>query len=155
MAAGLTVNRAGLAAREVHFATHPGAATAEASEAAGLDIDAALVASGATVELMQLMERVSPFGQGNPEARFVLPAHRVKFAKLVGDSHVRVMLEGGDGARLDAIAVRAAGQPRGDLLMSAGGMPLHVAGHLRRDTWGGRDRVEMQIEDAADPRRQS
>jgi single-stranded-DNA-specific exonuclease len=38
--------------------------------------------------------------------------------------------------------------------MSAAGMPLHVAGHLRRDTWGGRDRIELQIEDAADPRRQ-
>jgi single-stranded-DNA-specific exonuclease len=155
MAAGLTVGRQNLAVLEAHFLTQLGAATASANEAAGLDIDAALVASGATVELMELMERVSPFGQGNPEARFVLPAHRVKFAKLVGETHVRVLLEGGDGARLDAIAFRAAGQPLGDLLMSAGGMPLHVAGHLRRDTWGGRDRVELQIEDAADPRRQS
>jgi single-stranded-DNA-specific exonuclease len=154
MAAGLTVGRQNLAALEMHFLTQLGIATATANEAAGLDIDAALVASGATVELMDLIERVSPFGQGNPEARFVLPAHRVKFAKIVGDAHARVMLEGGDGARLDAIAFRAAGQPLGDLLMSAGGMPLHVAGHLRRDTWGGRDRVELQIEDAADPRRQ-
>jgi single-stranded-DNA-specific exonuclease len=154
MAAGLTVGRQNLAALEMHFLTQLGIATATANEAAGLDIDAALVASGATVELMDLIERVSPFGQGNPEARFVLPAHRVKFAKIVGDAHARVMLEGGDGARLDAIAFRAAGQPLGDLLMSAGGMPLHVAGHLRRDTWGGRDRAELQIEDAADPRRQ-
>ena len=155
MAAGLTVGRHNLAALEAHFQNQIKAATVTANEAAGLDIDAALVASGATVELMDLMERVSPFGQGNPEARFVLPAHRVKFAKVVGDAHARVLIEGGDGARLDAIAFRAAGQPLGDLLMSAGGMPLHVAGHLRRDTWGGRDRVELQIEDAADPRRQS
>ena len=155
MAAGLTVGRHNLAALEAHFQTQIKAATVTANEAAGLDIDAALVASGATVELMDLMERVSPFGQGNPEARFVLPAHRVKFAKVVGDAHARVLIEGGDGARLDAIAFRAAGQPLGDLLMSTGGMPLHVAGHLRRDTWGGRDRVELQIEDAADPRRQS
>jgi single-stranded-DNA-specific exonuclease len=155
MAAGLTVARQNLAPLEANFLSGLGAATASANDAAGLDIDAALVASGATVELMELMERVSPFGQGNPEARFVLPAHRVKFAKVVGDAHARVLLEGGDGARLDAIAFRAAGQPLGDLLMSAGGMPLHVAGHLRRDTWGGRDRVELQIEDAADPRRQS
>ena len=86
------------------------------ADAAGLDIDAALVASGATPELMDLIERVSPFGQGNSEARFVLPAHRVKFGKIVGDAHIRVLLEGGDGARLDAIAFRAAGQPLGDLL---------------------------------------
>ncbi|WP_041320968.1 single-stranded-DNA-specific exonuclease RecJ [Hyphomicrobium denitrificans] len=154
MAAGLTVGRQNLAALETHFLTQLGTVMVAVNEAAGLDIDAALVASGATVELMDLIERVSPFGQGNPEARFVLPAHRVKFAKVVGDTHARVLLEGGDGARLDAIAFRAAGQPLGDLLMSAGGMPLHVAGHLRRDTWGGRDRVELQIEDAADPRRQ-
>jgi single-stranded-DNA-specific exonuclease len=155
MAAGLTVSRQGLAALEQHLLSHLGASTMSAQDAAGLDIDAALVASGATPELMDMIERVSPFGQGNSEARFVLPAHRVKFAKLVGEAHVRVILEGGDGARLDAIAFRAAGQPLGDTLMSAGGMPLHVAGHLRRDTWGGRDRVELQIEDAADPRRQS
>jgi single-stranded-DNA-specific exonuclease len=155
MAAGLTVSRQGLPALEQHLLSHLGAATTSAQDAAGLDIDAALVASGATPELMDMIERVSPFGQGNSEARFVLPAHRVKFAKLVGEAHVRVILEGGDGARLDAIAFRAAGQPLGDTLMSTGGMPLHVAGHLRRDTWGGRDRVELQIEDAADPRRQS
>ena len=121
---------------------------------AHLDIDASLVASGATPDLMDLIERVSPFGQGNAEARFALPAHRVKFGKIIAGAHVRVILEGGDGSRVDGVAFRAAGQPLGNLLMSASGMPLHVAGHLRRDTWGGRERIEMQIEDAADPRRQ-
>ena len=32
-------------------------------------------------------------------------------------------------------------------------MPLHVAGNLRRDTWDGRDRRELVIEDVADPRK--
>jgi single-stranded-DNA-specific exonuclease len=154
MAAGLTVSRGGLAALEAFLLNHLKSAAARAVEASRLDIDASLIASGATPELMDLIERVSPFGQGNAEARFALPAHRVKFAKLIGESHVRVMLEGGDGTRLDAIAFRAAGQPLGNLLLSAGGMPLHIAGHLRRDTWGGRDRIELQIEDAADPRQQ-
>jgi predicted dehydrogenase len=35
---------------------------------------------------------------------------------------------------------------------ASGGMPLHVAGHLRSDTWGGRDKRELVIEDVADPR---
>jgi single-stranded-DNA-specific exonuclease len=38
--------------------------------------------------------------------------------------------------------------------LSTGGLPLHVAGTLRRETWGGRERIELTIEDAADPRRQ-
>ena len=151
MAAGLTVRRASLAALESFFATRFANSGSDAFAAADLDIDGALVASGATSELVDLVDRAGPFGQGNPQPRFAFPAHRVKFAKVVGDAHVRATLEAGDGARIDAIAFRAAGQPLGDLLLGAGGMPLHVAGSLRRDTWGGRDKIELQIEDAADP----
>jgi len=154
MAAGLTVSRDRLALLEAFLQDHLGSAAQSVGDIAHLDIDASLVASGATSELMELIERVSPFGQGNAEARFALPAHRVKFGKIIADAHIRVILEGGDGSRVDGVAFRAAGQPLGDLLMSASGMPLHVAGHLRKDTWGGRERIEMQIEDAADPRRQ-
>jgi single-stranded-DNA-specific exonuclease len=154
MAAGLTVSRASLAPLEAFLQNQIGVAAQGSGDIAHFDIDASLVASGATPELMDLIERVSPFGQGNAEARFALPAHRVKFGKIIAGAHVRVILEGGDGSRVDGVAFRAAGQPLGDLLTSASGMPLHVAGHLRRDTWGGRERIEMQIEDAADPRRQ-
>jgi single-stranded-DNA-specific exonuclease len=117
-----------------------------------LDIDGALTPASVTDELMALIERAGPFGQGNPEPRFAFPAQRVKFAKVVGDAHVRCVLEGGDGARLDAVAFRSAGQPVGAALLSSAGLPLHIAGHLRRDTWNGRDRRELVIEDVADPR---
>lgn len=123
-------------------------------DAANLEIDGALMPSAANDALIELIERAGPYGQGNPQPRFAFPSHRVKFAKVVGEAHVRCALEAADGTRLDAIAFRAAGQPLGDLLMSAGGMPLHVAGYLRKDTWGGRNRIEVQIDDAADPRRQ-
>ena len=68
---------------------------------------------------------------------------------------MRVTLEAGDGSKLDGIAFRAIGSSVGDLLLGAGGMPLHVAGQLRRDTWGGREKIELQIEDVADPRAQT
>jgi len=42
----------------------------------------------------------------------------------------------------------------GAALLSSAGLPLHVAGNLRRDTWNGREKRELVIEDAADPRRQ-
>ncbi|MEZ5900559.1 MAG: single-stranded-DNA-specific exonuclease RecJ [Hyphomicrobiaceae bacterium] len=152
MAAGLTVKRSNFAALETFLFKALADATSEARLSATLDVDAALVASGASDDLLTLVERAGPFGQGNPQPRFVFPSHRVKFAKIVGDAHVRLMLEAQDGARLEAIAFRAAGQPLGDMLMNAGGLPLHVAGHLRRDTWGGRSRIELSIDDAADPR---
>lgn len=153
MAAGLTVDRNKLEDLKAHFATEIAESARGARERAALEIDGALHPGGATGELVSLLERAGPYGQGNPQPRFAFPAVRVKFAKIVGETHVRCVLEAADASRLDAIAFRAAGQPLGDLLMSTAGMPLHVAGSIRRDTWGGRDRIELTIEDAADPKR--
>jgi single-stranded-DNA-specific exonuclease len=129
-------------------------ATGAARARIALDLDGALTPATVTDEFMDLVERAGPYGQGNPQPRFAFPAHRVKFAKVVGENHVRCVLEAGDGARLDAVAFRAADQPVGTALLGSAGMPLHIAGHLRRDTWNGRDKRELVIEDVADPRRQ-
>jgi len=152
MAAGLTLSRDRLEALRAFLCSEIADSANGVREALALDIDGALVASGVTGELIDLLERAGPYGQGNPQPRFAFPAHRVRFAKIVGEKHVRCVLEAGDGARLDAVAFRAAGEPLGELLMGAGGMPLNVAGTVRRDTWGGREKIELTIEDAADPR---
>lgn len=154
MAAGLTVARDQLEGLETFLHARLRASVGEARARAGLDLDGALTPAGVTDELMELIGRVGPYGQGNPTPRFAFPSTRVRFAKVVGEHHVRCVLESADGARLEAIAFRAAGEPLGDLLTSAGGLPIHVAGNLRRSTWGGRDKIELTIEDAADPRRQ-
>ncbi len=155
MAGGLTVARDRFEALRAFFAERLAGKTDAARSVIALKIDGAMTPAGVTDEFMALIERAGPYGQGNPEPRFVFPAHRVKFAKVVGTAHVRCTLEAGDGSRLDAVAFRAADQPIGAALIGSAGMPLHFVGHLRRDTWNGRDRRELVIEDVADPRRQS
>ena len=154
MAAGLTIRRDRLAELEAFMSERLSAASSLARSEASLDIDGALTPGGVNDGLMDLIEKVGPYGQGNPAPRFAFPAHRIKYAKVVGDAHIRCVLEAGDGSRLDAVAFRAKGQPLGDLLTAPGGMPLHIVGTLKRDTWGGRQKIELTIEDAADPRRQ-
>jgi single-stranded-DNA-specific exonuclease len=154
MAAGLSVARDRLDALGAFLHARLADKTAVARSVRVLHIDGALTPASVTEELMGLIERAGPFGQGNAEPRFAFPAQRVKFAKVVGNAHVRCVLEGGDGARLDAVAFRAADQPVGAALLTASGLPLHVAGHLRRDTWNGRDRRELVVEDVAEPRGQ-
>jgi single-stranded-DNA-specific exonuclease len=152
MAAGLTVAHANLAKLTTFFRTELASCARAVRAAATLLVDGALTPRSVTDELIGLLDKAGPFGQANPQPRFVFPAHRVRFAKVVGEAHVRCTLEAGDGARLDAVAFRVAAQPLGDALLNAAGMPLHVAGHLRRDTWNGRNRRELVIEDVADPR---
>lgn len=154
MAAGLTVKREKLAELEAFLAERLRSSSTRAREQAGLEIDGALTPGAVNDTLIDMIEKVGPYGQGNPAPRFAFPAHRVKFAKVVGNAHIRCVLEAGDGSRLDAVAFRASGQPLGDLLTAPGGLPLHIAGTLKRDTWGGRQKIELTIDDAADPRKQ-
>jgi single-stranded-DNA-specific exonuclease len=154
MAAGLTVARGNLDALQTYLCERLLTKTHAARSHMALDLDGALTPASVNDTLMALLEQAGPYGHGHPEPRFAFPAHRVKFAKVVGENHVRCTLEGGDGSRLDAVAFRAADQAMGTLLIGSGGMPIHIAGHLRRDTWNGRDKLELVIEDVADPRAQ-
>ena len=154
MAAGLTVLRDKLPALEAFMNARLEKKTGAARSAAALDLDGALTPGSVNDDLMALIEKAGPYGQGNPQPRFAFPAHRVRFAKVVGEAHVRCTLEAGDGSKLDAVAFRAANQPIGDVILQSAGLPIHVAGHLRRDTWNGRNRLELVIEDVADPRKQ-
>jgi single-stranded-DNA-specific exonuclease len=127
---------------------------AAARTATALRIDAALTARGATVGLVTDIERAGPFGAGNPAPVFAFPAHRAKFPEIVGaGGHVRFTLASEDGARLKAIAFRAANTPVGRAILDAGGdAPLHLAGTLGLDWWQGRAEVQMRLVDVASPR---
>ena len=66
--------------------------------------------------------------------------------------HVRVTLIDSSGGRLKAVAWRAEDTEIGRRLLEGAGA-VHVAGKLRPDDWQGRNSVELEIEDVADPRR--
>ena len=98
---------------------------------------------------IESLEQLAPFGAGNARPRFVFPAARVLKADIVGRDHVRCFIGGEDGGRIKGIAFRSADQPLGQALLRSGGLPMHIAGHLERDSWRGRDEVQFLIEDAA------
>ncbi|MFO1171526.1 MAG: single-stranded-DNA-specific exonuclease RecJ [Hyphomicrobiaceae bacterium] len=155
MAAGLTVAQTNLDRLRAHFASTIASSVGAARERSGLAIDGALTPRSVTADLVALLERAGPYGQGNPTPRFVFPAHRLRSVRVVGETHVRATIESSDGAKLDAIAFRAVGSPLGDAILgAANALPVHVAGQIRRDTWGGRDKTELTIDDIADPRNQ-
>ena len=58
-----------------------------------------------------MVERLAPFGSGNPEPRFAVTDLRVVRGEVVGDGHVRLLLAGNGGTRLKAIAFRSADGP--------------------------------------------
>jgi single-stranded-DNA-specific exonuclease len=157
MAAGFTVEEGKLDALREALTARAVEALGTAEPVAELAIDGALACAAATVDLCATIDRLGPFGTGNSEPRFVVPNLRVLKADVVGQEHVRCVFgDGGGGGRLKGIAFRVLGSPRGQemgkALLASQGAGFHVAGHLRADTWQGRDEVQLLIDDAAPAR---
>jgi single-stranded-DNA-specific exonuclease len=151
MAAGLTVEKGRLGELRAFLEASLGGAVAGSDEADGLAVDAALTANGASVELIELVERAGPFGSGSPEPVFAFPSHQLSHVEANGNGHVRATLRGHDGAALRAIAFRAADTALGRALIASRGRHLHFAGALGIDSWQGRSAPALRILDAAEP----
>ncbi len=149
MAAGLSLKRSKIGALRCFLEDRFAGELEKAPDRNVLTIDGALSASGANIDLIELLERVGPFGNGNPAPVFALPAHRVAYADAAGADHVRCTLQANDGKRLGAIAFRAMHTDLGELLLTERGRPIHVAGRLSINDWGGSRKPQMMISDAA------
>jgi single-stranded-DNA-specific exonuclease len=149
MAAGLTVEPGQLAEARAFLEARLGHALAASGYVPALGFDGTVQPGGASLDLLEKLNRLGPFGTGNAEPRFAVPGVRIHNAQVVGEDHVRCILEGQDGRRLKAIAFRARDTALGHALLDDRGVRLHVAGKLRLDQWGARDRVQLIVDDAA------
>jgi len=149
MAAGLTVMRDKLDAAMARLSELLAKQGAGATGPHDLRLEGLLMTPAVTVELIAQLEKAGPFGAGAPAPRFALPAQRVLFAKRAGETHLRLTFGDDGGGRLDAIAFGAFEGPLGPMLEAHAGARFHVAGRLEIDSWGGRNRPKLRLEDAA------
>ncbi len=149
MAAGLTVAAGRVEPAMERLAALLARQGAGAAGPRDLRLDGLLNPRAATPELIEEIERAGPFGAAAPAPRFAFAALRVARADVVGSGHLQLRLSDTGGGRIDAIAFRAAETPMGAALRRHDGMAFHVAGRLDLDSWQGRRRVRLRLEDAA------
>jgi single-stranded-DNA-specific exonuclease len=145
MAAGLSLSRAQLEpamARLAELLARQGAGTLGPQE---LRLDGLLMPGAATQALVEEMEMAGPYGASAPAPRFAFADQAVQ-ARRMGESHLRLTF--GD-TRLEAVVFGAFDGPLGPALMDAGHRRFHLAGRLEVNTWGGRSKVQLRLEDAA------
>ncbi|AUQ67238.1 single-stranded-DNA-specific exonuclease RecJ [Phaeobacter inhibens] len=150
MAAGLTVARDQLEpamARLSELLAKQGAGDLGPSD---LKLDGMLMPGAATVPLIEQIEQAGPFGAGAPAPRYGFPDLQVRFAKRVGESHLKLSLSDGLSSGIDAICFGAFDTALGSRLLEHGGARFHFAGRLEINTWGGRQSVQLRLEDAAE-----
>ncbi|WP_419814129.1 single-stranded-DNA-specific exonuclease RecJ [Glacieibacterium sp.] len=149
MAAGVTVAPGGIAAFTEFLNQRCAAEVTRAAVATALMLDAAVSPRGVCIDLAEALDGAGPYGQGWPHPRVASGPWTVVKCDVVGESHVRVILSGADGARVKAMAFRSADAPLGAALAGAGKRPLYLAGRVKRDDWGKTPCAELHLDDIA------
>lgn len=145
MAAGLSLSGSSIDELRAFLAERAGgqAATPEPRT----EIDAWISAGAMTLELLEDISRLTPFGTGNPEPMLGLSRVRALNARVVGSNHVSLQLAGRSGPRLSAIAFGVADMPLGTTLLAGDNTPLDVVGYLKRNEYQGRVTPQFHIRD--------
>ncbi len=151
MAAGLTVAREHLEPAMARLGSLLAQQGTGDQVQADLRIDTLLSPRAATQELISQIEAAGPFGAAAPAPRFAFAATHVSAARRMGETHLRMRLSDGSGAALEAVAFGAFDSDLGPFLLAHEGRSLHLAGRLEVNSWGGRNRPQLRIEDAARP----
>ncbi len=115
----------------------------------GLKVDALIHPSAANGELVQLIERVGPYGAGHPEPVFAMADMRITYAERVRGGHVRCRFESLDGTPIGGICFRADEMGLSAMLLDPNAPRVHVAGRVKADRWQGRERIDFQLLDIA------
>ena len=149
MAAGMTVKSSKIKALMDFFESWFASRVDLSNSARPYRFDGQINIGGLTVEMIDKIEQIGPFGAGNPSPRFVIPGVTLFKADIVGADHVRLIFGQADGKRLKGIAFRSAGEPLGEALLKGVGRRWHLAGRIKKDEWYATPRVELILDDAA------
>jgi len=150
MAAGYTIAKSAYPAFKEFIETRLAKVLAETPMEPTLLLDGMLSLGGVTVELAEKLQQLAPFGSGNPEPRFAVMDVKLLRADIVGEKHLRLILNSEMGGSMNAIAFRAMDGEMGAALVNLKkGSRINVAGTIRLNTYAMRTDVQMVVEDAA------
>ena len=112
-----------------------------------MELDGIISVNAATIDFVEQLEMLSPFGAANPEPKLMLTNVKIIKSDIVGSGHIRCILGSTIGGRLKAMAFRAADSEMGKALLKSNGEIFNLAGTLRKDCWLGKKQVQFIIED--------
>ncbi|MGI8750041.1 MAG: DHHA1 domain-containing protein, partial [Thermoleophilaceae bacterium] len=143
MAAGLQIEADRVEPFRRALAAHAGGLLRPGDLRAHENVDAVIPGGALTLETAEELERLGPFGAGNPAPRLLAPAAGIEHVTAMGEErkHARFSLVGG-GARARGVAFRRSQRS----LAAAGARPQDVAVSLERNRWNGTVEARVVLE---------
>ena len=134
-AAGLELSADSIDAFRAAFAAHARDVTPEEGLAASEIVDAVVGPEGFGLDVAEQLERLAPFGQGNPPVRLLVPAARISDVRPMGEEgrHARFTVGSGAGA----LSARGVAFNSASTVDAAGRSPHDLAFRLEVNHWNG------------------
>lgn len=114
--------------------------------------DAEMDAGGATLKLINKLNGLEPFGQGNPEPTLILHGATLRFATTMGHgAHLRGSVMTSAGTQLAFVGFNLVGTPVGDFLLDDAhtNTKIMMLGKLKENDFNGHVSAQFFIEDIA------
>ena len=144
-AAGCTVAASSVEAFAARFEQYCAAIFADQPVGAVDHADAVVGGDGLSIELAEQLNRLGPFGIGNPKPRLMIPGARLDGARTMGEGkHLRCTVNSA-GLRIGAVAFGTARLPDG------ADTALDVVGSLEVNRWRGAEELRFVIDQTAVP----
>lgn len=113
------------------------------------NIDAVLSVTAINPQLMEMIERVGPYGAGNPQPVFAFNDVALSYATRTRGDHVRITFEDASGTKMSGIHFRANETGLDEVLLNGQGQRFHVIGQLKPNVWNGQTRIDFHLLDMA------
>lgn len=114
--------------------------------------DAEMDAGGATLKLVNKLNALAPFGQGNPEPTLILNGATLRFATTMGGgTHLRGSVATSAGSQLAFVGFNMVGTPVGDFLLddANANTKIMLLGKLKENEYNGHISAQFFLEDIA------
>ncbi len=98
-------------------------------------------------DLFHSIQKIAPFGQGNPTPKFRIKNCFINFYKIVGDYHMSCVVEDIYGNKFKVICFNALKNNIYEYLESSISNSFDVIAVLKNNRWNGDENIEVQIED--------
>jgi single-stranded-DNA-specific exonuclease len=112
------------------------------------DVDAIVNLSDLSFDFVNNMNKISPFGQGNPSPIFVLSDVQVICSRILKDQHISVILSDDFGNTLKGISFRCMGTALEDALLNSRSK-LKILCELCISVWKDKQSLNLLIRDVA------
>ncbi|MBI2342487.1 MAG: single-stranded-DNA-specific exonuclease RecJ, partial [Deltaproteobacteria bacterium] len=139
-AAGITIASENISLFKKKFDEIVSSTLKESDRLDAMHVDAELQSDDITEELINELELLEPFGEGNPEPVFCLRELKVSDARIVAEKHLKLKITD------DMVVLDAIGFGMGHHAIAADDI-LDVAFIPQLDTWRGRGSVQLKLKD--------